>query len=83
MRKQSSTRGGNRGCVPLFWVYPGCGTVFELSPTGKGQWTKQTLEVFSSGADGGNPVSGLIIDAAGNLFGRRRLLRLVKKRQLA
>jgi uncharacterized repeat protein (TIGR03803 family) len=44
---------------------PGCGTVFELTASG----TKKTLYVFQGGSDGASPVSGLIIDKAGNLYG--------------
>lgn len=46
----------------------GAGTVFELSPNGGG-WTEQTLYTFQGGSDGANPSSGLIADAAGNLYG--------------
>lgn len=60
--------GGNRGCVPLFWVFRGCGTVFELDAHGD-RWTKKTIHVFSGAADGGNPLAGLVLDSAGNLYG--------------
>jgi uncharacterized repeat protein (TIGR03803 family) len=47
----------------------GCGTVFELSPTAVG-WTKKTLHNFTNnGKDGYDPLSGLILDGAGNLYG--------------
>jgi uncharacterized repeat protein (TIGR03803 family) len=47
----------------------GCGTVFELSPTAQG-WTKKTLHTFTNnGKDGYRSVSGVILDAAGNLYG--------------
>jgi uncharacterized repeat protein (TIGR03803 family) len=39
--------------------------VFKLSPTG----AETILHSFTGGADGGNPVAGLILDAAGNLYG--------------
>jgi hypothetical protein len=53
---------------------PGCGTVWQLSPNGKGGWQMTTLYTFCKGhtgfdcPDGGfsNP---LIIDSAGNLYG--------------
>ena len=61
--------GGNGGCVPLFWVYNGCGTVFELTAGGGSQWTKRTLRIFSGGVDGGNPAGGLVLDASGALYG--------------
>jgi hypothetical protein len=49
----------------------GCGTVFQLAPPGiKGKWTETVLHIFSDdGTDGYNPASGLIFDAAGNLYG--------------
>jgi uncharacterized repeat protein (TIGR03803 family) len=46
----------------------GCGTVFELSLSA-GKWHKQELYRFKGGIDGANPESGVVIDAAGNLYG--------------
>jgi hypothetical protein len=46
----------------------GCGTVFELSPTGNG-WTETILYAFTGGADGGFPYAALILDKSGNLYG--------------
>jgi uncharacterized repeat protein (TIGR03803 family) len=46
------------------------GTAFELSPTAGGGWTETVLHNFiNNGTDGASPYSGLIFDAAGNLFG--------------
>ena len=45
------------------------GTVFTLTPSGGGGWTKTVLHNFGSGTDGATPYSGLIFDAAGNLYG--------------
>ena len=45
-----------------------CGTVYELSPNGSG-WTEKVIYNFQCGADGDDPVGGLILDAAGNLYG--------------
>jgi uncharacterized repeat protein (TIGR03803 family) len=48
----------------------GCGTVFELTPTGGGSWTEQVLHSFNNnGTDGYEPAAGLIFDHAGNLYG--------------
>ena len=48
----------------------GFGTVFELSPAAGGVWTEKVLHRFkSNGKDGMNPYAGLVIDAAGNLYG--------------
>lgn len=41
------------------------GTVFKVTKTGR----EKVLYSFAGGADGENPISGLIEDAAGNLYG--------------
>ena len=53
-------QGGGTGCNNL-----GCGTVFELTPSG----TLKVLYTFNGKADGATPLSGLILDKAGNLYG--------------
>jgi uncharacterized repeat protein (TIGR03803 family) len=56
--------GGLSGCS---WTgQEGCGTVFKLAPDGK-----ETILHFFTGrhGDGGNPVTGLTLDSAGNLYG--------------
>jgi uncharacterized repeat protein (TIGR03803 family) len=48
------------------------GGVFELSPDGSGGWTASTLYKFTGGVngyDGFAPLAGLVVDAAGNVFG--------------
>jgi len=57
--------GGNPACSH------GCGTVFELSPATGGGWTESVIYTFQGGGagDGANPIGGLTIDAAGNLYG--------------
>ena len=46
------------------------GTVFKLSPSSSGTWTKTTLHGFSgANGDGSYPRSTLIFDASGNLYG--------------
>jgi len=55
--------GGQPGCSGF-----GCGTIFQLSPSGSG-WTEQTLYAFHDGSDGADPQGGLITDSAGNLYG--------------
>jgi uncharacterized repeat protein (TIGR03803 family) len=49
----------------------GCGTVFELSPpvTLGGKWTEIVLHSFQNGADGANPMTPLVADSSGNLYG--------------
>jgi uncharacterized repeat protein (TIGR03803 family) len=44
------------------------GDVFELSPSAGGTWTETVLHTFGKG-DGNTPDAGVIIDAAGNLYG--------------
>jgi uncharacterized repeat protein (TIGR03803 family) len=51
--------GGIAGC------FYGCGVVYKLDTSGN----ETTLYSFTNGADGGDPESGLIRDAAGNLYG--------------
>jgi uncharacterized repeat protein (TIGR03803 family) len=46
----------------------GSGTAFELSPGSNGHWQFTVLHEFTGGADGGNPLGGLVFDAAGNAF---------------
>jgi len=51
-------------------TYPeGCGTVFELSPTSGGGWTRTVIYKFNGDPDGSYPLAGLILDGAGNLYG--------------
>jgi len=45
----------------------GCGIVYELSPTG-GAYTETILWTFAW-ANGAHPMSGVILDKAGNLYG--------------
>jgi uncharacterized repeat protein (TIGR03803 family) len=46
------------------------GMVFELTPTAGGSWTETVLyDFFPNGADGNDPVAGVIFDASGNLYG--------------
>jgi uncharacterized repeat protein (TIGR03803 family) len=63
----TTNQGGNLGglvCAPF-----GCGTVFEVSPVAGGGWTETTLYTFNGQPDAGYPLSSLILDAAGNLYG--------------
>jgi uncharacterized repeat protein (TIGR03803 family) len=58
------TTEGGRGCPGSF----GCGTVFELSPSGGG-WKFSVLHRFGGGADGCNPLGPLVMDREGALYG--------------
>jgi uncharacterized repeat protein (TIGR03803 family) len=54
--------GGLRDCY--------CGVVFQMAPNGDGTWTYHILHSFgSSTADGKRPAAGLVMDAAGSLYG--------------
>ncbi len=46
----------------------GNGVVFKLTPSGSG-WTESVLWNFTAGSDGAYPLSGVIFDSAGNLYG--------------
>ena len=46
------------------------GTVFELTPSAGGGWTETVLHNFNhDGSDGYTPEAGLVLDAAGDLYG--------------
>jgi uncharacterized repeat protein (TIGR03803 family) len=45
------------------------GMIFELTPTLSGPWTERGVHSFGNGQDGVEPVGGLTLDAAGNLYG--------------
>lgn len=44
------------------------GTVFKLTPSGS-EWQETVLHSFSSGTDGMNPGTGVVVDNAGNVYG--------------
>jgi len=54
--------GGSSSCPP-------CGVVFKLAPNPDGTWTEHVLHRFTGGTDGEGPFAGVILDAAGNLYG--------------
>ena len=49
--------------------YPGCGVVFELTPSAGGTWKESVLHSFTGATDGFGPLCGLVFDTAGNLYG--------------
>jgi hypothetical protein len=51
--------------------YPGCGTVYELTPpaTAASAWTETVLYSFTDGVDGGYPANGVVIGSGGVLYG--------------
>jgi uncharacterized repeat protein (TIGR03803 family) len=47
-----------------------CGILFELSPVVGGEWAETIVSRFDGNAAGGyGPVGGVVVDAAGNLYG--------------
>ena len=59
----TAANGGKAGCGPT------CGSVFELTPNSGGGWTEKVLYKFTGGKDGAIPLSTLMLDSAGNLYG--------------
>jgi uncharacterized repeat protein (TIGR03803 family) len=45
------------------------GNVYKLTPSSGGSWTETVLYTFTGFADGSNPQAGVVMDAAGNLYG--------------
>lgn len=54
---------GGLGCT-----HPGCGVAFRLAPNADGTWTESVLHGFN-GSDGSAPVSPLVFDSRGDLYG--------------
>jgi uncharacterized repeat protein (TIGR03803 family) len=44
------------------------GTIFELTP-GASQWFQKVLYTFTDEIDGAHPFGGIVLDAAGNIYG--------------
>jgi uncharacterized repeat protein (TIGR03803 family) len=59
----TARQGGGFGCSGA-----GCGTVYQLTPSGSG-WTENILYRFQGGNDGLFPIAGLLLDRMGNLYG--------------
>ena len=47
----------------------GIGAVYELSQQRLGDWQERVIYSFQAGTDGNSPISNLVRDAAGNLYG--------------
>jgi len=67
----STTLGGGPNSCSQSAFGPNCGTVFELSPPAKKstQWRERVLWSFGATGDGVAPLTGLVADHWGNLFG--------------
>jgi len=60
---------GGIGTNQCFSNFPGCGTVFELSPNADGSYTHTVIYTFLGPPTDGGASQGLILDPNGNLFG--------------
>jgi uncharacterized repeat protein (TIGR03803 family) len=61
---------GNLSGTTLFGGTYDSGMVFKLTPQAGGTWSETIVHSFEpSNWDGGNPYGGLVMDAAGNLYG--------------
>jgi uncharacterized repeat protein (TIGR03803 family) len=47
----------------------GIGAVYQLSPRAIGEWEESVLYSFQEGSDGNSPISNLVADNVGNLYG--------------
>jgi uncharacterized repeat protein (TIGR03803 family) len=56
------------GTTTLGGIYNNAGVVFELTPAGNG-YAETILHNFGAGTDGAQPVSGVVLDSSGNLYG--------------
>lgn len=52
-----------------FGAQDNLGTVYKLTPSSGGHWTKTILHSFTGGEDGRYPQAGVILDSSGNLYG--------------
>ena len=60
---------GNIYGTTAFGAPYGKGTVFKLAPGLNGTWSAQLLYAFTGGADGQQPIGGVVLDKAGNVYG--------------
>jgi uncharacterized repeat protein (TIGR03803 family) len=47
----------------------GIGSVYKLSPRPVGEWDEEVIYSFQVGSDGNSPISNLVFDRPGNLYG--------------
>ena len=62
-------RSGNIYGTTYYGGANGIGAVYKLSPQPVGEWTEELLYSFQPGSDGNSPISNLVFDAGGNLYG--------------
>lgn len=63
-----TTRSGGSNNCSYPYQPAGCGTVFELTPSGGG-YAKTTIYTFKGGEDGEGPLGALLVDGSGSLYG--------------
>jgi uncharacterized repeat protein (TIGR03803 family) len=61
-------RAGNLYGTSYTSLYP-WGSIFELTPGPNNTWTETTPYGFGGGTDAGTPLSSVIFDSAGNMYG--------------
>jgi uncharacterized repeat protein (TIGR03803 family) len=59
----TTEQGGGNGCTG-----PGCGIVFKLTNS-QGHWMESILYRFGGSGDGTSPLSAVILDQSGNVYG--------------
>jgi uncharacterized repeat protein (TIGR03803 family) len=62
-------RSGNIYGTTYYGGANGIGAVYKLSPRPVGEWREQVIHSFQQGTDGNSPISNLVSDPAGNLYG--------------
>ena len=62
-------RSGNIYGTTYYGGANGIGAVYKLSPRAVGAWAEEVIYSFEEGTDGNSPISNLVFDAAGNLYG--------------
>ena len=62
-------RSGNLYGATYAGQEPDNGTIFQLSPSQSGKWTKTTLHEFDDNGDGRTPNGGLVFGKGGALYG--------------
>jgi len=62
-------KNGNLFGTTIYGGANGLGTIFELQYDSQLGWTEKFLYSFQNGTDGSAPLSGLVSDSAGNLYG--------------
>lgn len=63
-------KGNLYGTTYIGGLGPSGGTVFRANPpASSGNWTVKVLHSFQRGSDGGTIMAGVILDAAGNVYG--------------